>query len=342
MKRWVLTALTLSLMTVGIYSLVNDNHKALAVADVPVCSNTYLDIWNWPKAVAGTDVSPPNSGGLVDFNVSSSSYIVWKHAGSTSNDFYLTEASANKELVMSYDSVSDKQKVYNGNATNVHIHSQPSSIPAYSFEGSFSHKGMYASTNGTISDPFSLSPSEADCVVVAHNVVYDGTFTNTHYKANQTFSSTNPADCKLTDVFCWAGRIVDGIDNTFQSVGMAIFDGLSQLFAPSGTVISQDFTDFNTFLQAKLGFFAYPITFIVNMFNAFSSSTTGCNTSSCNIDFGNFYGHDFKINYLAPDQISTSIWTYLRLVIQSITVLALVLGVYRKILAISTGGNVQE
>jgi hypothetical protein len=153
---------------------------------------------------------------------------------------------------------------------------------------------------------------------------------------SETLPTQGAGKCNgALDFGCWVGRAFNGIENTFIAVAQAILKGLAWLWAPDQLKTQQQFGSLNTFLQDKLGFMLYPITFIIDLFNSFTSTANNwCTTSSCVKSFGNFQGQPFSININTGATVYPAIWQYFLAAIRGLTVLGLIFAIRHKYLEI--------
>ncbi len=155
-----------------------------------------------------------------------------------------------------------------------------------------------------------------------------------------TVSETLPAEgsqkCNgALDFGCWIGKAFNGIGDGFNAVAQAILKGIAFLWAPDQAQTQAQFTTLNDFLQAKLGFLVYPITFVVDMFNGFNdTSNNWCTASSCSKNFGNFQGKPFNVDFNTGATVYPGIWDFFLAAIRGATVLGLVFAIRHKYLEI--------
>jgi formate-dependent nitrite reductase membrane component NrfD len=83
-------------------------------------------------------------------------------------------------------------------------------------------------------------------------------------------------------------------------------------------------------MDLKLGFLTYPITFIANMFGAFTSSSSWCTSGSCTKSFGNFMGSNFTVDLNQMQTTMPTLWAFLLAALRGLTVLALIFGIRKK------------
>lgn len=179
------------------------------------------------------------------------------------------------------------------------------------------------SYNGTVQN---ISTGSFACVSTAKGAInYEN-----DWEAG-TFSEDVPAqinDCDTLDIPCQIGNIFSGVRNTFVSVGQAIVQGIANLFVPSPEFMTTEINDFSDFLEQKLGFLVYPIEFTEDFLSAFdSTSNTWCTESACIKNFGDFYGGQLQIDFLAPKWLLLSYWNYAIIAIRALIAVALIFAI---------------
>lgn len=335
-----LTAVALSI----IIPLNSQRAFASTTPAFPTCSNTYLETWNWPAMLKKQYINgSQNGGGYESFDSNANSYLIYNNVtnysgvGSPRNMFTVIVGSSANNLTIDVDSASPNHIKLSGTlisndfgSTSSTLASEPTTVKTYNSEPSGGY-GFTAFPSTNLTSPYDLT-TNVGCMVVAHNVTYGAAFTANYNKfvSTQDYALTDGSACKATDFGCWIGKAFNAVDDTFASVGIAIVESITNLFAPDGTQIKASFDDFNSFMQAKLGFLVYPITFLVNVFDAFTSTSSWCTQISCVKDFGNLFGSDFTLNLSQPGITMGDYWNWLLLAIRGLTVLTLILAVKNK------------
>lgn len=179
------------------------------------------------------------------------------------------------------------------------------------------------SYNGTVQN---ISTGSFACVTTAKgSISYEN-----DWEAG-TFSEDIPAqinDCDTLDIACQIGNIFSGVRNTFVAVGQAIVNGIASLFVPSSEFMTTEINDFSDFLEEKLGFLVYPIQFSQDLIEAFdTSSGVWCTESSCIKYFGDFYGGQLQIDFLAPKWLLLSYWNYALIMLRALIAVALIFAI---------------
>jgi len=199
-------------------------------------------------------------------------------------------------------------------------------------------KELYPSNNYTLTaaaaQNFSSPNNGLTCVYAARNVSYTNGWDVSQFN-NSVAVGLNTGSCSVTDFGCWMGKIFDGVSNTLSGVMQAVIQSLVALWAPNGDTIKASFDDFNSFMTTKLGFIAYPITFLVQLVSSFNdTSQTWCTTTSCSKDVGALYGSHLVINFLQVKQAWPTLWAWLVTSLQGLTVLSVILAIRHRYLEI--------
>lgn len=322
------------------------NLGADALKYKPSCGGTELDKWNWPKHIK----DGPNTGSIPNgtkFDYAKGSYVIYKtvsdHALAPYSNSEGTERQNRYKLVflptengkirMTYDGTNAIMK-YNGGITGLTaITSEPvseSKVWKKVWDGFGNGDGLFVSSGSIYtSGTYTLSLTDVQCVVVAHEVQYDDSWPFTAFIANQSYGDENKK-CKVTDLMCILAKAANSIENAFQAVGMAIVQAIGYIFAPDGEQLANLWDEFYDWMQLKLGFLIYPFEFITGVFNAFTSGSSWCNSSSCTKNFGNFMGRNFTINLGQTQQTMPTLWTWFVAMIRGITIVTLLLAVRHK------------
>jgi len=326
-----------------------------AAAKYPECANTYLEDWDWPGMLKAPTTQAPNSGaGLTSFNYDTDSYFIYKTTANQTglrNVFTVVfaESSNNNKLTLDQTGGGSGDRIfYNGTIwVNQTLVSEPNTIKAPSQNWAGSPGGSWVGFNdGTFAIQGSTSSfgsitlnNTISCVVVAHNMSYSPGWTYDPFPGNldyaQGVGTGTSQTCAALDIACSIKSVFRKVEDTFIAVGQAIVNGIAILFKPDTASIQADFNSLSTFLNNKLGFIAYPFTFLVDVFNAFSgTSNNWCTTSSCTKDFGTLFGHDFIVDLNAPQIAYPTLWAWFKNFIIGVTVLELLIAIYGKYKAI--------
>jgi hypothetical protein len=332
--------LGLVVVATAVLSPLNSQRAFAATTDLaPRCTNTNLENWNWPDAVKNSTTGSPAGAGLTTFDPTADSYVIFHNPTNSGRNIYnLWWAGTGTKLTFSYDSATSKPVLVKSGGTldGAEIISEPVTDPTFkavwgSFTSNYSPVYSTGFHSSPPASPWNWDSSQEDCVYTAHNVGYDPSFLALYNQfSNQVaWTVATGSKCSALDVGCWISKAVDGVDNAFLAFLTSVGHFVGNLFLPKASDMADSFDGLNTFMHANLGFLVYPFTFFGDLFTAFTTSTSGCTTSSCTISFGNFFGHNFSINYLAANSLG-NLMTYVRTVVQAMTVLALVFGIRNK------------
>jgi hypothetical protein len=321
---------------------------------LPQCGDTTLGDWDWADSAQGL-IHIGGTNGMSDFDYQTSSYVILHEGiptvgGSTNNNrYYVYLADPGKQLIL--DEVSGVGHIESPNASirQANIIDEPPSIPAYNgnWPGSFSANAESTSTNGRNTATLGVSitvysgqtsPPTYDCEFVAHNVTYGPGWGINHFNANGIHGTGSVGTCSALDIPCEIGKLVTGIQNTIVSGVQAVLNAFASLFVPDSTQLQTEYSSLSTSLATHLGFLTYPLTFVVDLFNSFSSSSSWCSSSGCVKDFGSIYGHDYSLDIAAVAEAWPSAWTLISAAMRGMIVLALMLAIWRKFIEIMNSG----
>jgi hypothetical protein len=335
--------ITLASLVVFSATMWRSTGIALAAAKYPTCQNTYLDLWDWVSSANGLK----SQTGWTSFNDVSDSYFIYKTTTSDTNGRNQFEAVwIGGASPMTLDTVSGVDYLYHGGAVSGQITSEPTSVSAKgeSWAGtpggnwnSFSSQGKFSIGGSALGTPFKITlDSSINCVVAAHNVNTGPSWTYENFTAEAPKGTGTGQGCSLTNVSCVLSGAFDKVANTLAGIAQASFNLFAKLFAPDSATIKTSFDDLSTYISGKLGFLTYPATFLVDVFNAFTgTSSSWCSSSSCTKNFGNLFGHSFTVNFLQPNVTYPTIWAYALALIRGLTILELAIAVRRKFIKIT-------
>lgn len=345
-----LAVLGVFLVTIGI-AIVPKTALAATTEYAPLCSNTFLNEWDWPAKVKTPYVTTPsikNGGNLTTFNEDTDSYVILRDssAGALRNLYYLFRGD---HITISAENAGGTAngtrfslRTATGSMTQTQIVSEPTYIKAFKdIWGTSSDNSVVVTEKYTtaypvssaVTQPFQYTTSTLNCVYAARNVTYSPYWVDNYNQFSSHIEFTAGSvqeNCGALQIGCWVGEIFQGVSDTFLGVGKAIVTGIAELFKPDSGKIGTAFGDFNTTMTNKLGFLAYPITFLVSVLNAFTSTDSTCSTTSCVKSFGNLFGHNFSLNLSQPGVSMGSYWSYFRLFIQGTTILTVVLAIKQR------------
>jgi hypothetical protein len=319
--------------------------KASASPLVPQCAASQLSDWNWPKWVADP-YNPAGGdffgGSITAFRPDTSQYVIYKtfstgSATPTRNVFRIAVGSQMSFYVdgsgvpyLSSSTSMDQATITSENKTNPSYKTIWGSSTALGTQGEpFDYTNVTPASLQTSPMRFN-STLDVGCVVAAHGVQYDPTWTFDQFTQNQGYAITTGVTCNALDFGCWLTKTFDGVQNTLVDAMQAVLRGITSLFAPKASDISASWSGLNTFFAGKLGFLAYPLTFLNNMFNAFTSSSSWCNATTCTKSFGNFMGSNFSIDLLAMQHTAPTLWTWFLNLVRGATIVTLFIAVKKK------------
>jgi len=190
----------------------------------------------------------------------------------------------------------------------------------------------------TLAAPFSGGLYTASgCYFAAHNLNYANSWDIDELQ--NTSASVN--ECDPLDFACWLERTFDGVADTFTGVTKALLQGITFLFVPPASAISNSFGVLKDTFEDKLGFLGYPLTFFIDVFNAtLDTSVWGPTSTSglydnCAFEFGAFMGADLSINLCAFGETWPDAWAIVRTIVIAFTCYFLMAGFYHKFMTIA-------
>lgn len=129
------------------------------------------------------------------------------------------------------------------------------------------------------------------------------------------------------DCATYGADLIGGIGCQIRNFGVLLRSLFITLFVPSPGFFKDYFTEFKDFINAKLGFLIWPVTWSVDFVSAFFNGVNGTN-NICNWSFGNIFNNDFKLNFCSLEQHFPTAFNTARYMIQAFTVFMLVSGLY--------------
>lgn len=324
--------LMLPLFVVALMATQAQHALAWTGATLPPSCSTNLAAWDWPRSIQkGTvwNVYTPSTG--IDqtgqamksnFNYSTSSYVVLKTAGSSTDTelIYIANTEGQK-ITFFIDSTDGHYKFQaQGGVLLGSIVDKPK--PQYSNNDYY----QIVQGTGSTSTNIDVTPTCMD----AKNVSYGSSWNLGSISGNLDYTQSSNT-CGLTEVSCWIHQAFTGVQNTLVSAFQAIAGFIANIFMPDAATVQSDFTAFQTFMNNKLGFLLYPFTFMVDLFNGFSSSANAwCTDSSCTKDFGTLFGAHFNINLTQVKTTMPTFWTWFTGMMRGLLVLGLLIAVREK------------
>ena len=317
---------------------------------------------SWPTAVSTCNTG----GGTTTFDKANSSYAMFRSYPTQINNPDYTPTNGKPQylktnrFVMYVASTGHKITFYKGPDANgnqqyyltsdafisvVNIVAEPNSDPdfKYNWTGSYSldqySTGVTSGINPADIPNFRgvvIGNDQFVAQVGAVNVNYASSWDMGHFTNNVPYGEDGAANCGTLDIGCWVGKLTSGFTNGIKALFGLMVDAFKWLFIPDGTQIKSSFDDLTTFMNNKLGFLAYPFTFIGNVFNAFTSGSSWCNDTGCSKNFGNLFGHPFNVNLGQMQTTMPSIWFWFTGMIRGLTILTLLLAVRQKYRAVTS------
>lgn len=129
------------------------------------------------------------------------------------------------------------------------------------------------------------------------------------------------------DCTTYGTDLIGGIGCQIRNFGVLLRSLFITLFVPSPGFLKDYFTEFKDFINVKLGFLIWPVTWSVDFVSAFFNGVNGTN-NICNWSFGNIFNSDFKLNFCSLEQNFPTAFNTARYMIQAFTVFMLVSGLY--------------
>lgn len=304
--------------------------------------------WDWPKFIqqnGGGDNRNSGSTYMPEFDKENSSYFIYRIpsqqtlynnatlAGSPSTYDGWTNYSWNQYTMIVSTDNTNRLAMYETTSTDQWIANNPITMRKYTIiDGTANNQTNVFGGTSVLTTQQSINTVAVSCALVAHNVDYKASWTYTQITSNIT--SGSEIVCNTLDLGCHVAGIFRGVANTFTAVGQAILKGIAFLFTPTDKA-QEAFSSLNTFLQDKLGFLVYPVTFMVDMFDAMGEGGSWCNTTTCTKNFGNFLGQNFTVNLNQPATVMPTYWNWLLALIRAVTIFTLVLAVRNKLKGIT-------
>lgn len=313
--------------------------KAYAWSGNPAACNTAnynINDWDWAnqmKTTGGHPLDSPTPTPYPDFSLSNTSYLIFK---TTTQDALTTSSNLQMSIYYLKDSTKRIQITEDSSGART-INAPDSGTPIYRsyFQMDKTHPATDITYNTLHQQTTVTTNTNVSCVAFANNINYTSAYTGTKWQSQAT-SISSPA-CDTTDIACYLRKAFDGVTNTFQAVGLAIVNGISTLFVPNMDNISAKYNDFVTFMHNKLGVLLFPIDFFTTIQTAFNSpSSFSCTTTSCPFNSGSshFFGHSVSFDFSGLNSISSSLWTFVLLLIRLGLIIELILMLRKKYMGV--------
>ena len=344
-KYYVISSI---LLTVGVLgsNLLNPG-VASAFTTTPPAVTSSLTQWNWRNYVYCDSPSefPLCTGSAVSNPIQ---YVVFKLANDDTNERVRIALNQNPCADLTFYNVSGDNKL----ALRLREFSSKNPatrcLPAFSSSiGTYAATGYYTFRDGSQMNPNSPSSNYVtiDSAIIgaivgvqgAVNVTYNSSYTGGHFSSAEVpYTATGASEsCSNLDIGCKIAAAFGVIGDSIKDLVQGAVNVFARFFMPDPTAISASFTSLNDFLQLKLGFLTYPVTFLVDFFAAFSStSDSWCSSGGCSKSFGNFWGQNFTINLTQMQTTMPTMWTWFVALVRGLTVLELILVIRRKYLGV--------
>lgn len=348
---------TLSVALVLVYSVVGSPRaSALGSSNyLPQCSDTTLATWDWVGSTHGLKAGLGSGAGLSDFDYSTSSYLIFgisdasrqsslTPATNETNEFYvITSDAANHTRLLVNGTTTDSKLYASDSASNVRtafITSEPPTDNRYkgNWPGSYSANAFSTSSGATVTAAsgtrFDLAAFSSGqgiyCQLAAHNVDYGSNWIYNNIQQIAPHGVGSGTQCKATDIGCWITNAVSGVQSAFARWFTDITTFVYNIFVPDPTTMAGIWTDFSNYMNTKLGFLLYPLTFFTNLFTSFGDAGTSCSATSCVVYSGNFMHGNFSIDFATIPHYFPTLWIAMQTIIVGITVYELLLAVKRR------------
>lgn len=185
---------------------------------------------------------------------------------------------------------------------------------------------------------------QVKCIASGINVLYESNYDGRRYDplaVNNGLGLTGQDNCTgewwkpWEKPVCLANKAFNATTNALTQAGKDIANGftaaLSFLFIPDEGYISGLFDDASAYWNEKLGFLAFPIIFMADLFDALTTSSnySNCSESSCIRNFGNFFGSNLSINFSQMHTVSPQLWQFVLLVMRITAIYFFINSLYR-------------
>jgi len=335
---------------------VLDSSQAKHLSEAHWCSTTTANK-SWPTSLKTCDTG---GGKLANFNEKTSSYVMFEDLQAVltnpdytptngqpqylkQNRFTIYVARPGKKITFwsTTDSLGGKQ--YYFTSTDVidraYVRAEPNTDPdfKYNWRGAYA-AGQYETGAGSPLNPATANGGRGFVIgndlfasqVGAVNVDYASSWDMGHFTDHVPYGTDGKDGCGTLDIGCWVRSITSGFTQGIKELFGLFMDAIKWLFVPDSDELHNAWQEFSDFMEAKLGFIAYPFTFFANVFNAFDSGSSWCNSSSCVKNFGNLMGRNFTVNLRQTQSNMPTLWNWFTGMIRGLTVVALLLAVRGK------------
>jgi len=307
---------------------------------LPQCGDVSLISWDWGASLKA--ISTPTA--WTDFDYDSSSYTILHLADpfadgtvNNHNRFKIYASDGSTPLVFQRNSGVPTLTTKNNYIRQANIQSEAKEVPEYS-----QSSNQYVVSAGTTFSSVAMGiysgvpdATKFDCEVVAKNVTYAPSWGYAPFNSNVLHGSAVVGQCKNLDVACYVTKAMQGVQNTITSGVSALLNVLGNWFIPDTAVLDSKIEDLQTNLNAHLGFLTYPPTFLVDFYDAFDSSSSWCNDTSCTKYIGTIFGSPWTLDLGAVKTVTPTLWSFMTALVRGMTVLAIVFMLRRKFLEVT-------
>lgn len=196
-------------------------------------------------------------------------------------------------------------------------------------EYTFKEQGKYVLVSGVESyPPFLPIPADLDNRPRVIQLNIDGTT----YEGNTEGEECDDGYCQvvspLEDCSTYGTDLIGGIGCQFRNFLVSLGIAMRFLFIPNPDFISDYWTDFNQFMNTKLGFLYGGIAFIITLI---TNAVTATASPNCVLGFsGTIFGQTFSINGCAMQQTFPAFWPIMQTLVVGGTVVILIFAAQRK------------
>jgi hypothetical protein len=293
--------------------------KAHAISQyAPECAPSYLAKWDLPAQLKA--IQPTYENGT------SPLFIYKENSAGTRNIFKVAVGKTpTSHFTMNFEESTLKAQLLTNDGFYLYTMFDEPTGAAYGYDSFWSGQNdtqrlkVDVATQFTFNGTSSYIPDmgNASCFT---NFMGDVSYSNTWrardfdvIQKNLPYASVDgQKSCEIIDLACQIGKV----------------------FIPNSAKNKTQFDNLAAFLNSKLGFLTYPITFIANLFEAFHSSSAWCSSSSCTKNFGSFMGGNFTLDLNQPLHTMPTLWAWFLGLLRGITVLTLLLAIRKKYMGI--------
>ncbi len=332
--RWLMATILLA-STLFSPFLAPPTQTSAWTGDLTSCGSNDLGNWNWPE-ILKTGGHPANNEKQVwtDFDPEKSSYIIGK---GIKNQGQLTiyKSANNSKLKIEKNAITQRNEIIAPGGWFLRATFTENG------NGDYADINDYYTTNHStqVASPIfggtnDVNPDSNYCITAVKNVDYASSYTGKEYTQNIGYS-VPVEQCDTLEFGCWITKAFKGVTETLLGAAQAILQGIAYLFAPQNDQLQGVYNDFTAFFDAKLGFLIFPFEFLINMFNAFTSTANGfCSSGSCALQLPQIHGSTMNIDLLQWRQVSPGLYNMLVNAVRGITVAMLIFGIHKKYLEV--------